>query len=63
MNFKQEMKASPFGKYLKSNVCCIRNKNFNPNAKNLIKVHHCHFSGRYREAVHSICNLRCLVPH
>ena len=53
------MKALSFGKYLNSKVCCMCNKTFNPNVKNLKEVHyHCHFSGRYQEAVHGICNLR-----
>ena len=34
------------------------NKNFNPNVKNLKKLHyHYHFNGRYQKAEHSICNL------
>ena len=39
------------------------NKNFNPNVKNLKKLHyHYHFNGRYQKAEYSICNLRCSVP-
>ena len=26
------------------------------------KEYHCHYSGKYRGAAHSICNLKCSVP-
>ena len=35
-----------------------------PNAKNYRQVKgHCHFTGKYRGAAHSICNLRLDVPN
>ena len=42
------------------------NNNTNENGKNAFKYHkvrdHCHKTGRFREAVHSICNLRYKTP-
>ena len=48
----------------KQNKCFICNKRFcydscSKNFKNYKKVHdHCHYTGKYRGAAHSICNLQ-----
>ena len=47
--------------YKKQKVCYICKKGFSTNNDNK-KYHkvrdHCHYTGKYRGAVHSICNLR-----
>ena len=33
------------------------------NNKNIHKIrNHCHYEGKYRDAIHSICNLRYNIP-
>ena len=51
--------------YKKQNVCHIYKKEFfyNKNEKNKFKLYqkvryHCHYTGKFRGAAHSICNLR-----
>ena len=47
--------------YKKQKVCYIRKKEFSTDDdnKNYHKVRdHCHYTGKFREAAHSICNLR-----
>ena len=49
----------------KQKVCYICKKEFNtdPNDKKHHKVNdHCHYTGKYRGAVHNICNLRYRIP-
>ena len=50
----------------KQNVCCIYVKqNLVPmmEKKKYIKVKdHCHYTGKYRDAAHDICNLRYKIP-
>ena len=42
-----------------TNVCWICNKNFIKNSFNYRKVRdHDHYTGKYRGAAHSLCNLR-----
>ena len=51
--------------YNKQKVCYICKKEFddNDNNKKQQKVRdHCHYTGKYRGAVHNICNLRHKVP-
>ena len=44
--------------YNKENTCYICKKDFNND-----KVRdRCHFTGKYRGAVHNMCNLRCKIP-
>ena len=47
-------------------ICYIFNKKFEhkySNCKNYWKVKdHCHYTGKYRGAAHSICNLKCSIP-
>ena len=52
--------------YEKPKVCYICKKNFSTdvNDKNAFKLYHkvryhCHYTGKFRGAAHSICNLRC----
>ena len=52
----------------KQKVCHICKKEFcyDKNEKNEFKIYkkvrdHCHYTGRYRNAAHNICNLRCKV--
>ena len=54
--------------YEKQKVCHICKKEFcyDKNEKNEFKIYkkvrdHCHYTGRYRNAAHNICNLRCKV--
>ena len=53
----------------KQKVCCICKKEFNTDDENTLngvaynkkyqKVRdHCHYTGKYREVAHNICNLR-----
>ena len=47
----------------KQKICYIYIKEFNINDKKNYKVRdHCHYMGKYRGAVHNICNLRYKVP-
>ena len=51
--------------YEKQNVCYICKKRFSTDAlnKKYYKVRdHCHYTGKFRGAAHSICNLRCKTP-
>ena len=52
--------------YEKPKVCYICKEDFSTdkNDKNIFKLYHkvrdhCHYAGKFREAAHSICNLRC----
>ena len=54
--------------YEKQKVCHICKKEFcyDKNEKNEFKIYkkvrdHCHYTGKYRNAAHNICNLRCKV--
>ena len=59
---KEEWKSHQYAK-----VCYICRKNFLKKFakdKNYRKVRdHCHYTGRYRGASHSICNLKFNVPN
>ena len=47
----------------KQEVCYIFKKEFNTDDKKLYKVRdHCHYTGKYRGAVHNICNVRYKIP-
>ena len=47
----------------KLKICYICKKEFNNNDKKNYKIRdHCHYTGKYRGAVHNICNLRYKVP-
>ena len=47
----------------KQKICYICKKQFNNNDKKNYKVRdHCHYTGKYRDAAHNICNLRYKVP-
>ena len=47
----------------KQKICYICKKEFNKNDKKQQKRRdHCHYTGKYRGAVHNICNLRYKVP-
>ena len=55
--------------YEKQKVCYICKKEFSTdeNDKNIFKLYHkiidhCHYTGKVREAAHSICNLRYKIP-
>ena len=55
--------------YEKQKVCYICKKEFSTdkNDKNAFKLYHivkdhCHYTGKFREAAHSICNLRYKTP-
>ena len=55
--------------YEKPKVCYICKEEFSTdkNDKNTFKLYHkvrdqCHYAGKFREAAHSICNLRCKTP-
>ena len=44
-------------------ICYICKKEFNKNDEKHYKVRdHCHYTGKYRGAVHNICNLRYKIP-
>ena len=43
-------------------VCYIFSKNFSTNKKYCNVRDHCHYTGQYRGAAHSICNLRYQIP-
>ena len=51
--------------YEEQNVCHIHKKEFasDKNDKNVFKIYHkardhCHYTGKFRRAAHSICNLK-----
>ena len=47
----------------KQKICYVCKTEFNDNDKKNYKVrNHCHFTGKYRDAAHNICNLRYKVP-
>ena len=49
--------------YNKQKTCYICKKEFNINDEKNYKVRdHCHYTGKYRDAAHNICNLRYKVP-
>ena len=62
------MKKMIFGEkerkqYEKENICWICKEEFNNDDFKNIKVRdHCHFTGKYRGAAHSICNLKYRKP-
>ena len=48
--------------HVNANICFICEKPFG-NDKNAIKVRdHCHYTGKYRVAAHSACNLQYKGP-
>ena len=63
------MKKMIFGEkerkqYEKENICWICKEEFNNDDFKNIKVRdHCHFTGKYRGAAHSICNLKYRKPN
>ena len=57
---KEEKKS-----YCASRRCYICKRKFSTDDSNkkYYKVRdHCHYTGKYRGAVHDICNLRCKIP-
>ena len=61
---KEPMLLSPFEEYefMNKTQCYICNENFDTSDKNLTKVRdHCHLTGKYRGAAHSICNLQLRI--
>ena len=49
--------------YNKQKICYICKKELNINDEKNYKVRdHCHYTGKYRDASHNICNLRYKVP-
>ena len=72
INFKEkDMIALTYKEIMsdeKQKVCHIYKKGFfyDKNEKNKLKLYqkvrdHCHYTGKFRGAAHSICNLRCKV--
>ena len=53
-------------KHNKQEVCHICKKGFNTDDNNNKKYHkvrdHCHYTGKYRDDAHDICNLRYKIP-
>ena len=53
-------------KHEKKKLCYMCRKPFSANNNNNIKYHkvkdHCHYTGKYRDAAHGICNLRYNIP-
>ena len=50
-------------KHNNKKVCYICKKEFDTSDKKHYKVRdHCHYTGKYREAAHNICNLRYKIP-
>ena len=43
-------------------TCFICKKSFGDDEKNIKVRDHCHFTGKYRGAVHNACNLQYKVP-
>ena len=49
--------------YTEQEICYIWKKEVDTSDKKNYKVRdHCHYTGKYRGAVHNICNLRYKVP-
>ena len=48
--------------YEKQKVCFICGKEFNTDKKYCKVRDHCHYTGKFRGAAHSICNLRYKIP-
>ena len=48
--------------YNKQKICYICKKVFNNDKKQQKVRDHCHYTGKYRGAVHNICNLRYKIP-
>ena len=49
--------------YNEQEICYICKKEFDKSDKKNYKVKdHCHYTGKYRDAAHNICNLRCKIP-
>ena len=49
--------------YENAKICYICKEKFENKDKKYCKVRdHCHYTGKYRGATHSICNLKCSVP-
>ena len=48
--------------YEKQKVCYICEKEFSTDKKYCKVRDHCHYTGKYRGAAHSICNLRYKIP-
>ena len=49
--------------YNNQKVCYICKKEFDKSDKKYHEVRdHCHYTGKYREAAHNICNLRYKIP-
>ena len=48
--------------YEDQKICYICKKEFSTYKKYCKFRHHCHHTGKYREAAHSICNLRYKIP-
>ena len=47
----------------KQNICYICNREFDTSYKKHYKVKdHCHYTGKYRDAAHNMCNLRYKIP-
>ena len=48
----------------KQKVCyiCKKELSTDKNDKNVFKLNHCHYTGKFRRAAHSICNLRYKTP-
>ena len=47
--------------YEKQKVCYICEKEFNTDKKYCKVKDHCHYTGKFRGAAHSICNLRFAI--
>ena len=48
--------------YKNQKICFICEKEFSTDKKNLKVRDHCHYTGKYRGAAHSYCNLRHKIP-
>ena len=61
---KKEIKLTNKEKesYEKQTICYICEKEFSTDKKNCKVRDHCHYTGRYRGAAHSSCNLRYQIP-
>ena len=48
--------------YKNQKICFICEKEFSTNKKHLKVRDHCHYTGKYRGAAHSDCNLHYKIP-